>query len=43
MTLEQWCRARVNAEHLAYLDRDPKGYFEAVDLLHKLAKALGDK
>lgn len=41
MTLEQWCRARVNAEHLAYLDRDTKGYFAAVDLLHTLAKALG--
>jgi len=33
VTLEQWCRARVNADHLAYLDRDVKGYFEAVDLL----------
>ena len=41
MTLEQWCRARVNAEHLAYLDKDTKGYFEAVVLLHTLAKALG--
>lgn len=41
MTLEQWTRARVNAEHLAYLDKDPKGYFEAVDLLDKLAKVLG--
>jgi len=36
-----WCRARVNAEHLAYLDRDTKGYFAAVDLLDRLAKALG--
>jgi len=36
-----WCRARVNAEHLAYLDKDTKGYFAAVDLLDKLAKALG--
>ena len=36
-----WCRARVNAEHLAYLDRDTKGYFEAVDFLHTLAKVLG--
>ena len=41
MTLEQWTRARVNAEHLAYLDRNPKGYFEAVDLLDRLAKVLG--
>lgn len=41
MTLEQWCRARKQAEELAYLDKDPKGYFEAVDLLDKLAKALG--
>ena len=41
MTLEQWCLARKQAEELAYLDKDPKGYFEAVDLLHTLAKALG--
>lgn len=41
MTLKQWARARVNAEHLAYLDRNPKGYFEAVDLLDKIAKLLG--
>lgn len=41
MTLEQWCRARKQAEHLAYLDRNPKGYFEAVDLLDRLAKVLG--
>ena len=41
MTLEQWCRARKQAEELAYLDKDPNGYFEAVDLLHTLAKALG--
>ena len=43
MTLEQWCRARKQAEHLAYLDKDTKGYFEAMDLIHTLAKALGDK
>ena len=41
MTLEQWTRARVNAEHLAYLDRNPKGYFEAVDLMDKIATLLG--
>lgn len=41
MTLEQWTRARVNAEHLAYLDRNPKGYFEAVDLLDKIANLIG--
>lgn len=41
MTLEQWTRARVNAEHLSYLDRNPKGYFEAVDLLDRLEKVLG--
>ena len=40
MTLEQWSRARVNAEHPSYLDRNPKGYFEAVDLLDRLAKVL---
>lgn len=41
MTLEQWCRAKRQAEELAYFDRDTKGYFEAVDLLDKLAKVLG--
>jgi len=40
MTLEQWARAKRQAEELAYLDRDPKGYFDAVDLLHKLEKLL---
>lgn len=35
-----WCRARKQAEELAYLDKDPKGYSKAVDLLDKLAKAL---
>lgn len=40
MTLEQWIRARKQAEELAHLDRDPKGYFDAVDLLHKLEKLL---
>ena len=38
-----WCRAKRQAEELVYLDRDPKGYFEAVGLLDKLAKALGNK
>ena len=41
MTLEQWTRARKQAEELAYLDRNPKGYFEAVDLMDKIAKLLG--
>ena len=41
MTLEQWARARKQAEELAYLDRDPKGYFEAVDFVDRLAKVLG--
>lgn len=40
MTLEQWARARKQAEALSYLDRNPKGYFEAVDLLDKLEKVL---
>jgi len=40
MTLEQWARAKRQAEQLVYLDRDPKGYFEAVDLLNKLEKLL---
>lgn len=40
MTYDQWVRTRKQAEALAMLDRDPKGYFEAVDLLHVLEAAL---
>jgi len=42
MTYDQWARTRKQAEELAELDRDPKAYFEAVDLLNTLAKVLGN-
>lgn len=40
MTYDQWARARKQAEALAEMDRDPAGYFAAVDLLDRLGKAL---
>jgi len=43
MTYADWATSRRHAEHGAKLDRDPKGYFEAVDLLHRLEGVLCER
>lgn len=43
MTYDQWHTTIRHREHGDKLDRDPKGYFAAVELLKRIEKALGEK
>jgi len=40
MTYEAWATGHRMREGGEYLDRDPRGYFAAVDLIDRLEKAL---
>lgn len=43
MTYEEWHNTIRHREHGDKLDRDPKGYFAAVELLDRLTKVMGEK
>ena len=43
MTYTEWRNTIRFRENGDKLDRDPKGYFAAVELLERIEKALGEK
>ena len=40
MTYDQWVHERITAEAVTARNRDPGGYWEAVDLIAALEEAL---
>lgn len=43
LSYEEWHNTIRHREHGDKLDRDPKGYFAAVELLDRLEKVMGEK